>query len=75
MGFIKYGVFPADNGCFSITLSVPEIEETLRLAVMRPEIFDRICQLLPAHLPAAARRRPLDRRRPVRAGQQGLRHG
>ncbi len=47
MGFIKYGVFPADNGCFSITLSVPEIEETLRMAVMRPEIFDRICSLLP----------------------------
>lgn len=47
MGFIKYGVFPADNGCFSITLAVPEIEETLRLAVMRPEIFERICQQIP----------------------------
>lgn len=51
MGFIKYGVFPADNGCFSVTLSVPEIEETLRIAVMRPEIFDRICQLLPGVAP------------------------
>lgn len=51
MGFIKYGVFPADNGCFSVTLSVPEIEETLRMAVMRPEIFDRICQLLPGVAP------------------------
>lgn len=51
MGFLKYGVFPADNGCFSITLSVPEIEETLRLAVMRPEVFDQICQLLPGVAP------------------------
>ncbi|MFZ5668465.1 MAG: FAD-dependent oxidoreductase [Pseudomonadota bacterium] len=47
MGYIKYGVFPGDNGCFSVTLSVPEIEETLRAAVLRPEVFDRICALLP----------------------------
>ncbi|MDP1630113.1 MAG: FAD-dependent oxidoreductase [Caulobacter sp.] len=47
LGFIKYGVFPGDNGCFSITLAVPEIEETLRLAVMRPDVFDQICTLLP----------------------------
>ena len=51
MGFLKYGVFPADNGCFSITLSVPEIEETLRMAVMRPEVFDHICRLLPGVAP------------------------
>lgn len=61
MGFIKYGVFPGDNGCFSITLSVPEIEETLRLAVMRPEIFDRICGLLPGIAPWTA----ADRSEPV----------
>ncbi len=54
MGFIKYGVFPGDNGCFSVTLSVPEIEETLRLAVMRPEIFDRICSLIPGLAPWTA---------------------
>ncbi|WGM37187.1 FAD-dependent oxidoreductase [Caulobacter sp. NIBR1757] len=47
LGFIKYGVFPADNGCFSITLAVPEIEETLRLAVMRPETFDALCTQMP----------------------------
>ncbi|CAN1563768.1 UbiH 2-polyprenyl-6-methoxyphenol hydroxylase and related FAD-dependent oxidoreductases [Caulobacteraceae bacterium] len=63
MGFIKYGVFPADNGCFSITLSVPEIEETLRQAVMRPEIFDHICQLLPGVAPwiAADRSEPVSK--------------
>ena len=26
MGYMKFGVFPADNGCFSITICVPEIE-------------------------------------------------
>ncbi len=46
LGFIKFGVFPADNGCFSITLAAPEIEETLRKAIMHPEIFDRICELI-----------------------------
>lgn len=63
MGFIKYGVFPADNGCFSITLSVPEIEETLRLAVMRPEIFDHICRLLPGVAPwiAADKAEPISK--------------
>lgn len=63
MGFIKYGVFPADNGCFSITLSVPEIEETLRAAVMRPELFDRICHLIPGVAPwiAADRSEPISR--------------
>ncbi|MDO8839785.1 MAG: FAD-dependent oxidoreductase [Parvibaculum sp.] len=47
LGFIKYGVFPADNGCFSITLAVPEIEIEIRKAVVRPEIFDGICAQLP----------------------------
>lgn len=63
MGFIKYGVFPGDNGCFSVTLSVPEIEETLRLAVMRPEIFDRICSLIPGVAPwiAADRSAPISK--------------
>lgn len=47
LGYIKYGLFPADNRCFSITLAVPEIEQTLRQAVLRPETFDQICSLLP----------------------------
>jgi hypothetical protein len=47
LGFIKYGVFPADNRCFSITLAVPEIEEALRRAVMRPETFDALCAQMP----------------------------
>ena len=47
LGFIKYGVFPADNGCFSITLAVPEIEMEMRRAIVRPETFDAICAMLP----------------------------
>jgi hypothetical protein len=34
-----------------VTLSVPEIEETLRKAIMRPEVFDEICAQLPGLAP------------------------
>lgn len=61
LGFIKYGVFPADNGCFSITLAVPEIEIEIRKAVVRPEIFDSIC----AQLPGIARWTAPETSRPV----------
>ncbi|ABS64107.1 FAD dependent oxidoreductase [Parvibaculum lavamentivorans DS-1] len=47
LGFIKYGLFPADNGCFSITLAVPEIEMEMRRAIVRPENFDAVCAQLP----------------------------
>lgn len=51
LGYIKFGVFPADNRHFSITLAIPEIEAELRLAVVRPEIFDAVC----AEIPGTAR--------------------
>jgi 2-polyprenyl-6-methoxyphenol hydroxylase-like FAD-dependent oxidoreductase len=47
LGYIKFGVFPADNRHFSITLAVPEIETELRMAIVKPEIFDRICGEIP----------------------------
>jgi 2-polyprenyl-6-methoxyphenol hydroxylase-like FAD-dependent oxidoreductase len=47
LGYLKFGVFPADNGTFSITMAVPEVEETLRAAVVRPEMFETICANLP----------------------------
>lgn len=47
LGYIKYGVFVADNRHFSITLAVPEIETELRTAIMKPEVFDRICTAIP----------------------------
>mgnify|MGYP005843164425 CR=1 FL=1 len=47
LGYLKYGVFPGDNGCFSITLAVPEIETGLRMALVAPETFDACCAMLP----------------------------
>jgi 2-polyprenyl-6-methoxyphenol hydroxylase-like FAD-dependent oxidoreductase len=47
LGYLKFGVFPADNGTFSVTLAVPEVEETLRAAVVRPDVFEAICARLP----------------------------
>lgn len=51
LGFLKFGVFPADNGRFSITLCVPEPELELRKAIVRPEVFDAICARLPGLAP------------------------
>jgi 2-polyprenyl-6-methoxyphenol hydroxylase-like FAD-dependent oxidoreductase len=51
LGFLKFGVFPADNGWFSITLAVPEIEMELRKAVVDPTIFDAICRTIPGLVP------------------------
>ena len=47
LGYIKFGVFIADNRHFSVTLATPEIETEMRLAVVRPENFDAICMALP----------------------------
>lgn len=51
LGYLKYGVFAADNRHFSITLCVPEIETELRVATLNPTIFHTICN----HIPAVAR--------------------
>ncbi len=51
LGYLGFGVFMADNRHFSITLAVPEIENELRMAVMKPETFDTIC----SEIPGAAR--------------------
>ncbi len=47
LGFMKYCVFPADNGWFSITIAIAEIEDELRVAVVDPSRFDAICSLMP----------------------------
>ena len=51
LGFLKFGVFPGDNGCFSITLAIPEVEMELRKAVVDPDRFHAITQLLPGLAP------------------------
>ncbi len=47
LGYIKFGVFIADNRHFSVTLATPEIETEMRMAVMKPENFDAICLAMP----------------------------
>ena len=47
LGFMKFGVFPGDNGCFSITICVPEIEMEMRKAIVSPQAFDAICGQVP----------------------------
>lgn len=47
LGYIKFGVFAADNRHFSITLAVPEIEQRLRLVTPDPKVFDAICNQIP----------------------------
>ncbi len=61
LDYIKYGVFRADNGWFSITLSVPETEAELHRKILSPEIFDQICAQLPGVLPCtdASRAEPM----------------
>ena len=49
--YLKFGVFPGDNGCFSITLCVPEIEEELRKKIVDPATFDACCASLPGLTP------------------------
>lgn len=47
LGYLKFGVFAADNRHFSITLAVPEIETGLRTAMLNPDVFDAACRQLP----------------------------
>lgn len=63
LGYLKFGVFPADNGRFSITLCVPEIEHELRKAVMDGDMFQRICMAMPGLVPwvEPARSEPVGR--------------
>jgi 2-polyprenyl-6-methoxyphenol hydroxylase-like FAD-dependent oxidoreductase len=49
--YLKFGVFPGDNGCFSITLCVPEVEEELRKKIVDPAVFDAACARLPGLAP------------------------
>ena len=63
LGYIKFGVFIADNRHFSVTLATPEIETEMRMAVMKPKIFDAVCMALPG----AARWMNPERAEPVSA--------
>ncbi len=46
LGYLKFGVFPGDNGCFSVTLCAPEVEEEMRKSIVDPAVFDAMCREL-----------------------------
>ena len=51
LGYLKFGVFPGDNGNFSITIALPEIEMELRKNILNPDVFHRITLMLPGLSP------------------------
>ncbi len=50
LGYLKFGVFPADNHTFSLTLAVPTIETDLRI-LRHNDAFTTACRALPALAP------------------------
>jgi len=51
LGYIKYGVFIADNRHHSVTLACPEIESEMRVALPGADVFDAVCAQLPGVAP------------------------
>jgi 2-polyprenyl-6-methoxyphenol hydroxylase-like FAD-dependent oxidoreductase len=51
LGYLKYGVFPGDNGHFAVILCLPNHEAELREAVKQPEKFQLICNTIPGLRP------------------------
>jgi len=47
LGYLKFGVFPGDNGNFAIILCVPVAEDQLKKAVRDARQFDEICLNIP----------------------------
>lgn len=47
LGYLKYGVFPGDNGNFAIILCADERETALIEALRDPGRFDAICRSIP----------------------------
>lgn len=50
LGYLKFGVFPADNQTFSLTLAIPTVETDLRI-LRHPEAFTLACNALPGVAP------------------------
>lgn len=47
LGYLKFGVFPGDNGNFAIILCLPVAEHSLRHAVREGDSFEQICLSIP----------------------------
>lgn len=51
LGYLKYGVFPGEDGNFAVIICVPDDEIALRKAVNDSRQFDKICCAIPGLLP------------------------
>jgi 2-polyprenyl-6-methoxyphenol hydroxylase-like FAD-dependent oxidoreductase len=51
LGYMKYGVFPGDNGHFAVIICLPNHETELREAIKDPDQFDDICNAIPGLKP------------------------
>ena len=51
LGYLKYGVFPGDNGHFAVIICLPNHETELREAIKDPDQFDDICNAIPGLKP------------------------
>ena len=51
LGFLKFGIFPGDNGAFSVTVAIPEVETALRTAIVDPDVFHEATLQLPGLRP------------------------
>jgi 2-polyprenyl-6-methoxyphenol hydroxylase-like FAD-dependent oxidoreductase len=47
LGYLKFGVFPGDNGHFAIILCLPTRERKLLAAIRDPDGFDAACRAIP----------------------------
>ncbi len=54
LGYIKFGVFPGDNGNFALIVCVHNSEKELREAIKHSDQFDAICRSIPGLLPWVA---------------------
>jgi len=55
LGYLKYGVFPGDNGNFALIICIHNEEHELREAVKDPILFDAICDSIPGVQPWIAK--------------------
>ena len=51
LGYMKYGVFPGDNGHFALIICLPNDEHELREAIKDGTRFDDICMTIPGLRP------------------------
>lgn len=51
LGYIKFGVFPGDNGNFALIVCLHKVEQELREAIKDGDQFDAICRSIPGLAP------------------------